>query len=191
MAPLPQNNTDRWFLDYVTGTGPTSAEHTMSVRLGPDAGVDGASGVFLGVLNGIGSANLWAGWKPIRMRLQKAGTKFSLPVGMGSALSAFIGTGSNQDYRATTEALELTWQGRSFTTGRRVDLSLYGFRQTGILGEFRYTSAAFAPGGAVVASLSAQTGASAPLAIDGTEVTWYEYTNFNYNSYWEGRIRKG
>lgn len=187
LAPLPANNTDRWFLDYITGSASTAAEHTMALRLPVTAGVDGASGAFYHILASVGASGFWVGWRPIRMRYQAAGSDFSVPAGMGSTLSAFVGTGSSTGYLASYEALELTLQGRSYTSGRRVDFSLYGVRLASGIGNFRYTASAGAPFSTLINAV--QTWPLAPLTIDGSTPTWYSYVNANYNSYWEQQQR--
>jgi hypothetical protein len=189
MAALPSNSTDRWFLDYVTGNINTSKEHTMSVRLGPDGGVDGAASFFLSMLNGIGAANLWAGWKALRLRHQAAGTNFSVPAGLGTTLAAFVGTGVTTGYTVVAEALEMTVQGRSYTTGRRGDISLYGVKFTP--SDFRY-AAGSGPTWNGQAWYDGINGLGQPaVTVDGSQLVFYPYVNFNYNSYWEGAIRRG
>lgn len=183
MAPLPANNTDRWFLDYVTGSHAGATEHTMQLRLGSNAGIDGASAAFLAILNGVGASNFYLGWKAIRMRYQAAGTNFSIPTSPGASLAAFAGTGTGAG-TDVIEAIEATVQGRSLSTGRRVDISIYGIKTT--VTNFRVT-ATVAPWSTLVAALNGLVNPA--LAVDGSIVTWYAYVNFNYNSYWERRKR--
>lgn len=187
MAPLPSNSTDRWFLDYITGSQPTAAEHTMMIRGDANLGLDGATGTFLAVLNGVGAAGFWTGWRPIRLRHSVAGSNFSMPVSMGSTLGAFVGTGSGSGYIESCEAVEATIQGRSPTTGRRGDFSLYGIRAALGTATFRKTSSDGAPWSALI---SACQGLAVPLrAVDGSQLSIYPYVNLNYNSYWESRLR--
>lgn len=185
MAPLASNLTDRWFMDYVTGNASTSVEHTMQLRLGSNAGIDGASAAFLAILQGFGASRLWTGWRVIRLRYQAAGTNFSIPVTPGTTLAAFTGSASVAGRNEASEAIEVTAQARSVSTGRRVDLSLYGYAAQ-YLGAFRATP----PDPAVVGMIGALNGLVNPaLAADGSQVVWYNYLNFNYNSYWERRKR--
>lgn len=192
MAPLPTNLTDRLWFDYVSGTQPSSQEHTFMVRC--DFAVspieDIQEGV-LEVLTGFGTNGYRTGWQVVRARVATAGNNFSLPVPLIAGFGTFIGTGSSA-YTARLEAVEETFQGRSSTTGRRVDLSLYR-ALADAAATFRVPGAASGPGSAIRAAVSQMNGMSASgaafLAIDGSPATWYDYLNSNYNSYWEGDIR--
>lgn len=189
MAPLPANSTDRFFLDYVTNNTSSATEHTMGVRLKPTAGADGAAIWFVTLLQGIGASNLYAGWRPIRLRYQAGGSNFTVPVGLGNTLSAFVGTASLTSIVQSREAVEVTLQARSYTTGRRTDISIYG--TTVNTGNFRYAiGAANAPTWLTAAFIDSLNQAGQPaIAVDGTEVRFYPYVNVNYNSYWETRLR--
>lgn len=187
LAPVADNNTDCWYLDYYTGHATTGVEHTWRMRLPPTAGVDGASGVFYHLLNAIGAANFWTGWKPLRMRYRASGSNFTVPAGMGASLSAFVGTGAMTNYTSSFEAVEHTVQGRSPSTGRRVDYSLYGIKLGGMPGAFRYLSSAGAPYTNWIAAHA--TLPTLVLTRDGSSATFYPYVNLNFNSYWETRIR--
>lgn len=194
MPPLPANNTDRVFFDYVTGNAPTSREHTVAVRFNlTEVSVENVQGNFLDFLGALGATNFRDGWRVIRTRVQYATTNVSLPYALEPALAAFEGT-SAATYNSRFEAVEDTFQGRSSTTGRRVDFSLYRALDDSD-GSFRVES-----GGSglplVVAAAVDTLNTYAPfgtfIAIDGTLNTiWYPYMNRNYNSYWERRARLG
>lgn len=189
MAPLPANNTHRAFFDYVTGNSTTSREHTVAVRYDP-ARVDVADVQtrFLAVLQALTAANFRQGWRVIRVRIQAAGTNFSTPVSVISGLASFLGTATTPTYNARVEAVEWTMQGRSVSTGRRVDISLYT-ALADATGNFRYTAADLSQVTATITALNTQSAAGAFLTIDGTAANWYAYFNANYNSYWESRSR--
>lgn len=188
VGPLPQNSTARVFMDYVTGSHTQATEHTCAVRMPSGTTSDDAQGFFLGLLNAMGAGTFWTGWRVIRVRKQDAGTNFSIPAPMTAGLEAFVGTGSASSYASTVEAIELTMQGRSPTTGRRVDFSIYGVRFTAMLGKFRYgLSDGLHWAGMINYMTSLST--SYPTTIDGSTPTWYNYVNVNYNSYWEQRTR--
>lgn len=189
MAPLPQNSTARVFLDYVTGSAATAVEHTMAFRVGD--GVEGPiiSGNILDFLASIGMAKFRAGWKPLRLRYQAAATNFSVPLEMSALLAGFLGTGGASGYNDLSEAIEFTFQGRSYTTGRRVDISVYGIDQNVLQFPRFLPGSAYTPW--LSATLTVLNGESSPfLAIDGTKPVWYPYVNGNYNSYWESRARR-
>lgn len=186
MAPLPANNTERWFLDYLTGNHATATEHTMMIRTPSGTSAAAVCDKFFAMLNGVTAANLWVGWRPIRLRKSDIGTNFSTPQTISGSLATFQGSGAITGYAETIEALEVTAQGRSPSTGRRVDISLYGHRVTALPTGFRFTTAV-----GWVNSLIAALNAGSPsiYTIDATTATWYPYINYNYNSYWERRLR--
>lgn len=191
MAPINPNNTGRVYFDYLTGNLATSQEHTLMMRfaVGPGFDLGDAQDIFLDFLNAYGTVEFATGWRVQGVRLSQVGDDFSLPFPVTPALAAFVGTGGNLG--PSQEAREWTHQGRSFTTGRRVDLSLYGvveadpdnFRVTGGVSGFAAKVAAAAN----YLTLASTTGYF--VAIDGNAATWYQYLNMNYNSYWERRIR--
>lgn len=193
MAPLPQNNTARILFDYVTGNSSTSVEHTVAVRYDPLTTPAGnMQGHFYSVLNALGPGRFRVGWRVVRVRTQAAGANFSLPTDIIPPLDTFVGTLAT-GYVPRVEAVESTFQGRSFTSGRRVDFSLYraagdaeaNFRVPG--GEAGINAAVTN----VVTTLNGFTldGQDAFITIDGSPATWYNYMNEQYNSYWEEQLR--
>lgn len=186
MAALPQNSTGRFLFDYITGGAPTSQEHTCAVRVTPDADASQPQADFLALLTAMGTARFATGWRVLRVRYQAAGTNFSVPLTLATALASFAGTGGT--ISPPNEAIESTYQGRSFVTGRRVDLSLYGVVGFALTTQYRLTAAEAPWLTGAVAAINAATTYSY-RAIDGTVPTWYVYLNWNYNSYWERRLR--
>lgn len=186
MAPLPQNATARYFFDYVTGNAATSQNHTVQVRCSNETTPEDAQEAFWSLLTAMGSARFGSGWRVIRVRYQAAGTDFSIPVTLGATLASFVGTGGNVS--PPSEAIELTFQGRSFTSGRRGDLSLYGTVGYSLTTNYRLTPGEASWVGDAVAVLnSVET--IVWRAVDGTRLTFYPYANWNYNSYWERKLR--
>lgn len=190
MPPLPQNLTDRLFIDYQTGNDTGDLEHTLQVRYRTaSVGVDGVFNYVLDVLNDVTAARLGSGWQVLRARYSAAGSDFSVPVTVPFALAAFVGTSS-----ASTTGLdapkEWRWVGRSFTSGRRVSMSLYGITQA-FPNDFRAdpSQSGYVWVGDVADTLNAASAAGAFLAVDGTPATWYRYANTNWNSYWERKAR--
>ena len=191
MTALPQNNTNRLFIDYVTGTSATSVEHTMAVRMLNGVTVTQAQNAVAGFLISLGEGNLRQGWRVLRVRYQAAGTAFSVPQVIEDELFGILGTYSG-DYSPRFEAVEDTFQGRSFSTGRRVDLSIYRAASDAV-SNFRVNAGeAGFPAAVGAASAFLNSAVAAPgafVCIDGTQPVWYTYLNMNYNSYWERRIR--
>lgn len=191
MAPLNPNTTGRVYFDYITGNQATSQEHTLMMRFAVGAGFDlgDAQEEMLAFLQSYGATEFADGWRIQGIRLSQPLQDFSLPFTLIPTLAAFVGTGGSLS--PSQEAREWTHQGRSFTSGRRVDLSLYGivendpanFRIIGGPGTFPTKVATAAT------NLNLQSAAGYFVAIDGTPATWYPYLNMNYNSYWERRIR--
>lgn len=195
MAALPSNNTDRVFFDYVTGNLATSREHTCAVRFSlADNTVEAVQGIFLDLLGALGASNFRNGWRVLRTRVQYATTNVSLPYALEGTLGAFVGTGGSPTYNARYETVEDTFQGRSSSSGRRVDFSLYRAMDDSE-STFR-VEAGLSGFGIVVGQAVATLNSYAPngvfITIDGTANTiWYPYMNRNYNSYWERRSRLG
>lgn len=192
MPPLPQNNTARVFYDYVTGNEPTSREHTVQLRYNADGSIEEVHQLFTDVLTALTPASFRDGWRIVRARRQSIGVSFSLPTVLPPGLATFVGTG-NSPYSPRFEAVESTFQGRSPSTGRRVDLSLY--RANGdAVEDFRFEADGTLLGqaiGAAVAALTAGSAAGSGVTVDGSPAVWYPYMNENYNSYWETRSRRG
>lgn len=197
MAPLPPNSTARVYFDYDSGSGANALNHTVQVRyIGPaDNGV-AAQTAFLALLNAIGPGNFNAGWSVNTVRVAPFNQDFSVPVPLIAGLNSFVGT-DGTPLASFEEALEHTFQGRSPSTGRRVDLSLYGisFLAGQVPGDYRVQEGASGIGLIVRNAVTALTnGVSANqsfVAIDGTGPVWYGYMNVNFNSYWERRKRLG
>lgn len=191
MAALPQNTTTRLFYDYVTGSGATGTNHTIAQRIfGTTANIADAQLIMLAVLNAVTAAQLRAGWRILQVRYQAAGTNFSTPVALSSALALFEGTSAGGwDYIGETR--EWTFQGRSPTSGRKVDFSLYGVTATAP-DNFR-VAATFEPNNWVANVLAvlndADNGSIAFTSVDGSRALWYGYANWQHNSYWEQEFR--
>lgn len=192
MAPLPANNTARIFFDYITGNQSTSKEHTVAWRsAGPGTTHEDVQSAFHGFLQTLGANTFVAGWRVLRVRVQEQGADFSVPVPVIADLGTFVGTAAG-NYAQNREAEEWVWSGRSATTGRRVDFSLYGIF-TALPTNFRYPAGGSSPGwvAASIAYLNGQAPPVGPLVIDFSRPTWYSYVNVQYNSYWEEQIRRG
>lgn len=184
LPPLPANNTARVWFRYVTNSGTTAQTHEVMWRANLGDFTIGDVGTnFLDLLTAIGASNFRTGWRVLSGRYSPAGAVFSVPAVLPAALLAFTGTGTSAGYRLPWEAVQDVFVGRSLSSGRKVSFSL--FRAAGEADDtFRYGMP-----GAVQTALSTGSGNGAPLAIDGTNPSWYTYTNQNYNSYWERELR--
>jgi hypothetical protein len=188
LPPLPENNTARLFITYVTGGISTSQEHTLSIRL---SGLGGsANDVMLDLADALGSgtneSELFNGWRVLSAEQQAAGSIVRLPVTVPAALLAILGSGDSTP-NPSDQAREVRFVGRGLVQGRRVSFSLYGVNRTSILQEdFRFTPA---PGTLLgdVRLLAHNTGiAGAAYVTIGNEPTqWYSYVNWQQNSHWE------
>lgn len=191
LPKLPENLTDRTFVDYVTGAGPGAVEHTFQMRSTPGA-LDASDSQqrILAVLSAYGAGSFWAGWRVVRIRFQAAGTTVTLPQSIIPALASFVGTAAGS--QPNNAPIELSFQGRSATTGRRVDLSLFGagINPADVPAGYRVpVTPGVGPYGAVIAALGADPNAF--ITKDITSPSWYPYVNVNFNSYWERRARLG
>jgi len=192
VAPLPANNTARIFFDYITGNQATSKEHTVAWRsTGPGTTHEDVQARFLEFLQVLSPGTFVQGWRVLRVRVQEQGADFSVPVPMIAGLAAFVGTFTGA-YPQNREAEEWVWSGRSSTTGRRVDFSLYGIG-TAFPVNFRYPAGGSSPNwvGPSIAFLNSADPPVGPLVIDFSKPTWYSYVNVQYNSYWEEQVRRG
>lgn len=191
MAPLLPNSTARMFYDYITADSAAGGvEHTLMVRfVGTEAQYPDVHQEVTDLFTAIGAARFQSGWKFLRARVSAVDSNISLPTVLPPGLATFVGNaGDNPRY---FEAVEATFQGRSPTTGRRVDISLYGMAgiSTNDFYRVQVGNANYAWLGPAVAALNAAT--IGFRAIGGSEASWYPYLNLNFNSYWERRLRAG
>lgn len=190
MAPLPQNNTGRAWIDYVTGIGGTSQVHSVMCRFTGASGSDGdaALDALASVLAAPGEGAYMDGWQATGARIAAPGSDFSLPASLPFILTAFVGEGqASPTYQ--DQARETRFVGRGLTTGRRVSVSVYGLRAS------LFTSADFrlpAGGGDEISLMRAainSAGVGLFVSIGNDETYWATYANWQYNSHWEGELR--
>jgi hypothetical protein len=177
VAPLPQNNTGRVFLDYNT----CGEDHTMAVRF-QSASTPGAA---LTVIDQLLTA-LDAGLTLLTVtgcRVQNAGDNFSLPLTWTGAST--YGGSPGPHYKT---AAYLDFVGRGLT-GRKVRIAVFGpgdFVDTANE-DFRFTAADSAVISDALDVLFASGGVVCD--IDDQEVLWQLYANTGFNAYWRNRIR--
>lgn len=188
-TPPPPATTSIMFFDYVTGSSATSREHTVQFRYNPSlATPSDVQNRMLLVLQALTAANFRTGWRILRVRQQDVGTNFSIPIPVASGLGSFLGTATTPTYQPRYEAVEWSLQGRSPTTGQRVDFSLYT-ALTDAPANFRFLPADLAQLAATVNAVQAGAATGIIITRGGSPATWYNYMNVNYNSYWERRSR--
>lgn len=190
MAPVNPNNTARVWLTYQTGGGGAAQQHELLMRYNSGSGTTSTQALqLIGLaLVAIGPANFFLDWQAVSARAAAQGSDISLPVALPGPLTTFVGTGT-AEAPVSVQARETKFVGRSPSTGVRWSLSLYGlvdslfsdndFRVNRIesnwvddfLGVFE------------------DTVAQAPVAIDNAVPNFYPYANWQFNSYWESRLR--
>jgi hypothetical protein len=176
MAPLPANNTARFFLDYTcAGKG-----HTAEVRFNGATSPSDFGDTMNAILNTLGS-HLYS-LTIDAVRFSADGSDISLPVTSGIEGNSYGTT----DPVSQTIPFYMRFQGRS-AGGRRCSFDLYTTKFSDA--NFRVTSAESSDVADVVDILNAEP--SLFCGIDGLGVTWYPYVNIKASSYWTRKIRNG
>lgn len=186
MAPLPENSTDRVFLDYTS----MDISHTLELRITPAGGA-----------TPIDYANTYSAWMVQRMlttdsvqgaRFQAAGSNFSLPLPFTPAIGVIAADIGNR-WIEDPESAFLSLIGRGRTTGRRVRWTLFTPARTTLWPEDnRYNPGDAAPIDTFrqnFASLADAAGIAPLLTVGGDLVNVYGYVNAGKNSYWQREQR--
>lgn len=193
LPPLPENNTDRLFLYYTTGTAATAQEHVMTIRY--NAVLEDPSDIMTVLGNamqaGIGETQLFEGWQFLRAEIQAEGSQFRFPIPPTGALLGVLGTGDNAP-SPTDQAREVRFIGRGTQSGRRVSMSLYGVNVGALLEtDFRFDPVADTLLGNMRVLIQTQGVAGGSWTNIGKgPTTWYTYVNWQYNSHWETAQRQ-
>lgn len=174
MAPLPPENTARFFVDYQQAW----AKHTLLVRVAPTV----TPTEFASVMN-----NVWTAIAPLTcltlilaVRYAALGSVVSNPVATPLTNTSF-GSGNPQ-----TEQLAsyIDFVGRS-PSGRRVRLTFFGI-DIGLSG-FRFTANENPAIPTLVSTFN--DAQSMFLAIDGTKPVFKNYANSGVHAYWTKELR--
>lgn len=190
MAPLPDNGTGRIWVEYRTGGGLTSQNHTVMTRYNP-----GVGGTFpealvetLAAMVAPGSEQYFDGWSFVGARHAAQGSDVSFPIPIPAPFASFLGNGQLSASRQS-QARETRFLGRSGVGGRRYSFSLYGLVD-GLFStlDFRL-SRLESPEVDQVLTVVEETETGSFVAIDLQPLVWYPYANWQYNSYWEGELR--
>lgn len=174
MAALPENNTDRIFVDYQNAI----AQHTLVVRTIPEATFEQLGADILDFLANVGA--LVANSTVTRTRFSQANTNFSVPVDMNLDGYVFGSGAATLD----TNPIAITFVGRS-NGGRRARASIFGY--TGGASAYRVTTTESAAVAEVVSTLNAQSRAF--RAIDFLQPIWYSFADIKPSDYWVRRSR--
>ena len=174
MAPLPPNNTGRYFFDYSVG----SIEHTGMIR---------ANAVVSPAAMGTQIDNLMNALAPglfvttfVRLRWAPSGSNITTPVTSGFEGTTWgAGTPTADDIPSF-----LDFVGRS-VGGRRCRFALFTHK-FGLSG-YRITTGENTT--IALALPNIQLGANSWLAIDNTKPVWYPYVDTGFNAYWQREVR--
>lgn len=180
MAPLPENSTGRYFVDYTF----RDQGHTLQIRYGAGTAVESLpfhAGVFLSSLATL-MDNTWA---IVGARLQSAGSTFAVPT-VAPVLSA---TPSGGVLPPANYPQFTTWVGRGNTSGRRVRIFVYGLL-LGNDGSYRISNPTGPTQAARAALIDGVGEDNVFVTIGGDAPTWYNYVNQGFNSYWEREARE-
>lgn len=176
MAPLPDNLTDRYFIDYQQG----AFQHTMMIRAHPDVLSTEVDAVMTNVFTLM--AALVCATTVVGVRLSRAGQNHSFPIPSGLVGDSF-GTGTPS---GLTTAQFLSWVGRT-ESGRRSRIFMFGY-DSPMPVDFRLTSADVAAVGTIATTFT--DAQNIFLAADGTKPTFYSYANIGVNAYWQRNNRE-
>lgn len=176
MAPLPNNNTAVFYLDYSCEGKP----HTLQIRYGTGSSALEAAGVADAFLSALGT-NMYV--MTIQgARVRDAGANVTYPVdwdGDNTYGSSTVGAYATAQY--------VNFVGRSID-GRRCRIAVFGWK--GIVDDsdknFRFpVSTDWVTAG--LAALEALP--FCPVSISGEVVNWQQYANTGINAYWRNHIR--
>lgn len=190
MAPLPPESTGRVWIDYRTGGGVTSQEHTVMMRYSVPLGGDFTGALItLGLyLTAPGAGSYFDGWQAVSARYAEPSQTFSLPAPLPAGLVGFVGSGQPTASRAD-QARETTIVGRDPQLARRVRYSVFGLINSLFTDQdFRIARVE----GNIVddwLDLIDESGPAYWVSIAGVVATFNSYANWQYNSYWERELR--
>ena len=175
---LPENNTDRYFVDY-SFNGET---RTWSIRVPASTGASGARTIasnFFGELEVI----LCTGWSFGSARYQEAGSPVSLPV-----LAPAEPSPGGGPLNPVQNPRFVSWIGRGFESGRRWRSYVYGLA-FGSPEDYRLSTEENAAIASAQNVLAAAGLAGTLITIEGDAINVYEYTNVGFNAYHQRQAR--
>lgn len=177
MAPLPQNNTARAWVDYNDG----QQTHSLMMRFNEptvsnEAAIEALANFF------VAAATLLYEVTILGARISAQGSDVSFP-------QAWTGetTYGDSALPAVFAPRETRFLGRSLN-GRKVSWSLYGGKYT-TPDDYRLTALDDAGVASVLSYLDSVDSDGIFLTISGHKPIRYPYADINFNSYWEMRVR--
>ena len=177
MAPLPENNTARLWIDYNDGEN----DHSLMARfLAPDTPLSLAMTHVASFLTDISGFLYEITINGARYAAQ--GSNISLPATWEG--DSTYGTDPMPTLLAPRET---RWVGRT-QNGRRVSFSIYGGKYTSP-DEYRIVSSGANLPNLGVIAINAASEDGVMVAIDGFRATMKNYVDVNFNSYWEAEAR--
>jgi len=176
MAPLPESNTARWFLDYTDGVN----AHSMMFRTVSPASMATLKSQVDNFLTELDTVLYLI--TIIGMRVALVGSNVTNATPWTGA--ATYGTGAMPVANAPRE---LRFIGRS-ADGRRNSISVYGF-DGATPDTYQITSASNPVIEAAILTLSNAAALGIGATISGQAPIWKAYASFNFNSYWEAEAR--
>jgi len=176
MAPLPANNTARYFFRYSCG----GVNHKLIVRC-TDEIVEGTiSDVISTILDAIGDEFFASA--AVGMDYQPSGSDFSVPATYTGLVTTW-GSGSPAD-SGTPMFAGMAGRG---SDGRRNTWHLFGFKRLGDVLDYRFNVSADAAWNEALAAIVAADGMF--LTIGGTKAVYHPYVNVGVNAYWQRKMR--
>lgn len=177
VAPLPENNTDRFWLDYTDGQNP----HSLQVRF--NGGLPNVSNVISAV------HQFFLALSPVLYTLNVSGARYSLE---GTNISLPVLWEGDPSYGtfampATLAPRQICFLGRS-SGGRFVRWFVFGWEAAPPT-PFRMELSSPTEFGDAWEVISAAQLDGIFLSIDGLNPTLYGYVDVNYNSYFEEKSR--
>lgn len=183
MAPLPENNTARLFVDYTSG----AFDHTLLLRFGPTTAPLDAVAVAQDICTALApfmnSNDSFFG-----ARWSANGSNIALPV----AWTPVAGTSTGAAFSEDPEAAFVSVVGRSFG-GRRVRWDFFTVIKVSTTwpDDNRYAPGESTNADDIQDAFEAATilPVDPVVAIDGMDVIVYEYVNIAKNGYWQRKQR--
>lgn len=176
MAPLPPNNTERWFVDYAVN----GINHTLLIRTVAPSTNDVIS-TFVSDLFGALDDVLWAtAINGLRRSVQGSDISLDQAYLGTTAFGGGVGDDLGRGYF-------LAYEGRS-EGGRPVKLTVFGFKNLLSVADTRFPITSPSPYFDALGVIETTPGL--PAAIDANNVIWKNYVNCGNNSYWQRQARK-
>ena len=175
MAPSPENNSRRWWLDYSTcGHG-----HSLLMRSLDEVEAPQASTAMAAFLDGLLGQLYLVTIEGFRTAAKSS--NISVPATWGGASTYGSGAGEEKD-----SANFINFVGRT-ANGKRSRAGMFGAINSSLGGNYRVTSAESAFVADAIEGLNTDT--ETWLGIDEFVPIWHTYANIGPSAYWRNKIR--